>query len=72
LDNRYYFVSDIKKAVEFYNGVLGLSVIDQDDYWASISLNGVRLLGPISRTPWGSHVSFADPDGNLLDLRQGP
>lgn len=115
LDNVYYFVSDVKKAVDFYSGVLGLSVMDQDDYWASISLNGVRLglhkansnefskssekragatvtlnvsdidkayehykskgvkfLGPVSKNPWGSHVSFSDPDGNLLDLREAP
>lgn len=115
LDNVYYFVSDVKKAVEFYSGVLGLNVIDQDEHWASLSLNGVRLglhkakegefarssekragatvtlsvddideaysffkakglrfLGPISRNPWGSHISFSDLDGNHLDLRQGP
>ena len=115
LDNVYYFVSDVSKAVLFYKETLGLKVLDQDDYWAAISLNGVRLglhkananeflkssekragatvtlnvtnideafnslknkgvkfTGEISRNPWGSHVSFVDPDGNLLDLRQAP
>lgn len=115
LDNVYYFVSDIKKAVSFYNGVLGLQIMDQNDHWASISLNGARLglhqanksnffkssekragatvtlnvsdidkayehykskgikfIGPVSKNPWGSHVSFSDPDGNLLDLREAP
>jgi len=113
LDNVYYFVSDVKRAAEFYHGILGLKILEQDEHWASISLNGSRLglhkssdffksserrggatvtlnvddidqaynllrekgvkfLGPISRNPWGSHVSFADPDGNLLDIRQAP
>ncbi|MNK51258.1 Bleomycin resistance protein [compost metagenome] len=115
LDNIYYFVTDMKKAVEFYRDILGLSVIDQDDHWASISLNGARLglhkansgefskssekragatvtlnvsdidqayahykskgvrfLGAVSKNPWGSHVSFSDPDGNLLDIREAP
>jgi predicted enzyme related to lactoylglutathione lyase len=115
LDNVYYLVSNVKNSVEFYTTVLGLSILDQDDHWASISLNGTRLglhkansnefsktsekragatvtlsvtdidqayahfkskgvkfLGPISKNPWGSHVSFCDPDGNLLDLRQAP
>lgn len=115
LDNVYYFVSDVSKAVSFYSGTLGLKILDQDEYWASISLNGVRLglhkantneflrssdkragatvtlnvtnideaynslknkgvnfVSEISRNPWGSHVSFVDPDGNLLDLRQAP
>lgn len=115
LDNVYYFVTDIKRAVEFYSEILGLEVLDEDDHWATISLNDVRLglhranskdfaksskqrsgatvtlsvedidqahdyfeskgvkfLGPISKNPWGSHVSFTDPDGNLLDLRQAP
>lgn len=115
LDNVYYFVSDVNKAVEFYHETLGLEIMDQDDYWASMSLNGARLglhkanksefskssekragatvtlnvsdidqayeflskkgvkfIGEVSKNPWGSHVSFVDPDGNLLDLRQAP
>lgn len=115
LDNVYYFVADIKKALEFYRDILGLEVIDQNEHWASISLNGTRLglhkaqageflkssekragatvtlnvgdierayefyktkgvrfLGEISKNPWGSQVSFTDPDGNLLDLREAP
>jgi len=115
LDNVYYFVQDVSKAVRFYSEILGLKILDQDEYWASIALNGVRLglhkansseflkssaqragatvtfnvsnideayssfkdkgvkfLGEISRNPWGSHVSFADTDGNLLELRQAP
>ncbi len=115
LDNVYYFVTDVEKAVEFYSVILGLEIMEQDEHWASISLNGARLglhkassaefsksseqrsgatvtlsvsdidkaydlykskgvkfLGPVAKNPWGSHVSFSDPDGNLLDLRQAP
>ncbi|HMN68518.1 MAG TPA: GNAT family N-acetyltransferase [Bdellovibrionales bacterium] len=115
LDNIYYFVTDVKKSAEFYRDVLGLKILDQDDYWATVDLHGVRLglhkasttefsksaerrsgatvtmnvsdidkaydfyksrgvkfLGPVSKNSWGSHVSFTDPDGNLLDLREAP
>ncbi len=115
LDNIYYFVTDITRAVGFYRDILGLKVVDQDEWWATLDLNGVRFglhraeknefarsseqrsgatvtlsvadidqafqhyknlgvkfLGEISRNPWGSHVSFCDPDGNLLDLRMAP
>lgn len=115
LDNVYYFVTDVQQSVDFYHGVWGLPIMDQDSHWATLSLNGVRLglhladknevtsnakqlagaivtmsvknideaythfqkrgvrfIGEISRNPWGSHVAFADPDGNLLNLREAP
>jgi lactoylglutathione lyase len=115
LDNVYYFVTDVRRALTFYRDILGLKVLDQDDFWATLDLAGVRFglhkasaeeflpssmkragatvtfqvsdideaynfyknkgvnfLGEISRNPWGSHVSFTDLDGNLLDLRMGP
>lgn len=115
IDNIYYFVTDVSNSINFYSKTLGMKVLDQDDYWATLDLNGVRFglhksnkdefdqssqkragatltlnvsnideaynhykekgvtfLGEISRNPWGSHISFSDLDGNLLDLRESP
>ncbi len=116
LDSVYYFVSDMKRAVDFYKNVLGLEIMIQDESWTSIALNGgvrlglhiakqneftpssqnrsgatvslnvdniddayaffkskgVKFVGQISKNPWGNHVAFVDPDGNLLELRQRP
>ena len=49
-----------------------LSVNDIEHAYETLKLRGVKFLDAISHNPWGSHVSFQDPDGNLLDLRQAP
>ena len=113
----YYNVKDMGRALAFYRDVLGLTVIEVTDHWTSLDLNGIRLglhwsggddvprvaraphgplaggcvtfrvrdirsaverldahgvniLGPVSSQPWGSVVSFEDPDGNVLKLMQ--
>ncbi len=43
VDNVYYYVQDIKKAIPFYSEILGLKVLDQDEYWASIQVGTLRL-----------------------------
>lgn len=114
LDNVYYYVTDMKRSLAFYNGILGIPIDYSDDHWTSLNVHGVKFglhlanageffkssekrggsivvlavtdideaceyykskgvqFDEISRNPWGNHVAFSDPDGNLLELRQGP
>ena len=39
----YYNVSDMKKAVAFYQKILGMEVITQDDYWTNLAIDGVAI-----------------------------
>ncbi len=39
----YYNVEDMERAVAFYRDVLGLRVIDQNPYWTSLDLGGVKV-----------------------------
>jgi catechol 2,3-dioxygenase-like lactoylglutathione lyase family enzyme len=115
----YYNVQDMTRAVAFYRDVLGLRVVIENEYWTSLDCagaklglhwteggpvpqvprdehgahaggtltlkvadlraavktlraKGVKLLGEISDNPWGSLVTFEDPDGNVLKLMQPP
>ena len=68
----YYSVEDMKRAVAFYRDVLGLRVIDENPYWTSLDLGGVRVglhwtegkkLPYIARDDHGPHA------GACLTLR---
>jgi predicted enzyme related to lactoylglutathione lyase len=39
----YYNVADMKKSVAFYRDVLGLRVVDENPYWTSLDVGGVRV-----------------------------
>jgi len=39
----YYNVEDMGRAIAFYRDVLGLRVIDQNEYWTSLDVGGVRI-----------------------------
>jgi len=39
----YYYVSDMARAVHFYCNVLKLSVVHQDKSWTSFDVGGVRI-----------------------------
>ncbi|TMI76128.1 MAG: hypothetical protein E6H05_04440 [Bacillati bacterium ANGP1] len=39
----YYYVSDMARAVRFYCDVLKLSVVHQDKSWTSFDVGGVRI-----------------------------
>jgi catechol 2,3-dioxygenase-like lactoylglutathione lyase family enzyme len=39
----YYNVEDMERAVRFYRDVLGLRVVDQNPYWTSLDVGGVRI-----------------------------
>jgi predicted enzyme related to lactoylglutathione lyase len=68
----YYNVRDMKRAVAFYRDVLGCSVVDESPYWSSLQLGGVRLGlhwtggGPVPATPRDAHGAHA---GGTLTLR---
>lgn len=119
LQDVYVNVADMQRALAFYQGTLGLRVVESSEHWSALDVGGVRLglhwtggppvpevpyddhgphtgavitlrvtdveevaaklrdagvrvLGAVSHAPWGSLVSFADPDGNVLKLMQPP
>ena len=39
----YYNVADMKRAVHFYCDVLGMTVTESDDAWTSLSCGGIRI-----------------------------
>jgi predicted enzyme related to lactoylglutathione lyase len=39
----YYNVRDMNRAVAFYHDVLGIKVVETDDWWTSLDVGGVRL-----------------------------
>jgi predicted enzyme related to lactoylglutathione lyase len=57
----YYNVSDINKAIQFYQKALGMKVIHADEYWASLEIGNCRLGlhdsegEEIPKTPRNSH-----------------
>ncbi len=61
----YYNVEDMKRAVKFYRDVLGLTVKDTNDYWTSLDVGGVRvgLHGgdghKVPRVPRDAHGAYA-------------
>lgn len=67
----YYNVQDMKRAVRFYSEVLGMKVLDTNDWWTSLEIGGMRigLHGsqgkPIPHVPRDSHGPHA---GGTLTL----
>ena len=59
----YYNVEDMERAVQFYAGVLGCQQLFGSEYWTSLELGGVRIGlhwtegGPVPPTPRDSHGS---------------
>lgn len=39
----YYNVSDMRRAVRFYGDILGLRVVEQSDHWSALDAGGVRI-----------------------------
>ncbi len=39
----YYNVSDMNRAIQFYEAGLGMKIIYGDDYWTSMTLGNLRL-----------------------------
>jgi predicted enzyme related to lactoylglutathione lyase len=64
-------VTDMQRAVDFYSGTLGLSVGQQQEQWAELEANGLRigLNARDEETPGGEGgavVAFR-PEGGLED-----
>ncbi len=57
----YFHVRDMQRAVAFYRDVLGCTAVDQSDYWSGLQLGGVRLGlhwtggAPVPATPRDAH-----------------
>jgi catechol 2,3-dioxygenase-like lactoylglutathione lyase family enzyme len=68
----YYNVQDMGRAVQFYTQILGMKLIDSDEWWSSLECNGVRIGlhatggDPVPLIPRDSHGSLA---GATLTLR---
>lgn len=68
----YYNVSDMDRAVRFYGTTLGLRVLEISEYWTSLDVSGTRvgLHGtgglPVPEVPRDSHGAHA---GATLTLR---
>jgi predicted enzyme related to lactoylglutathione lyase len=61
-------VTDVGRAVGFYRETLGLEVLDQQDDWAEVEANGLRigLNGTESETPGGEGgavIAFQPEEG---------
>lgn len=59
-------VSDQDKALDFYTNVLGLEKRVENP-----APEGSRFLTVVLEFPWGYVAQFRDPDGNVLQLREG-
>ena len=68
----YYNVSDMKAAIAFYVDMLGMLLVDEDEYWSSLEIGGVRigLHGnqgePVPAIPHDAHGAHC---GATLTLR---
>jgi hypothetical protein len=51
---------------------LVLEVLDMEATIAEIASKGFVIDGDIDEQPWGRFVSFDDPDGNGIILREPP
>jgi len=47
----FFYVRDMERAVAFYNGVLGLEMLERGDAWSALECGGVRL---------GLHLAHGD------------
>jgi predicted enzyme related to lactoylglutathione lyase len=68
----YYNVQDMDRALRFYGEVLGIEVVDRSEYWSSLNLAGARIglhgnggqpVPEVPRDPHGAHA------GATLTLR---
>jgi predicted enzyme related to lactoylglutathione lyase len=59
----YYNVANMERALSFYSGVLGLPVEQRSEWWSSIDISGVRL---------GLHWTGGDPVPEVPGDEHGP
>jgi catechol 2,3-dioxygenase-like lactoylglutathione lyase family enzyme len=50
----FFYVSDMERAIAFYEGLLGLRLLERGDEWSALDCGGVRV---------GLHRSDAAPSG---------
>ena len=68
----YYNVADMERAVRFYRDVLNLEVVEETEHWSALELGGTRIglhwTGgqPVPRVPRDAHGAHA---GGTLTLR---
>jgi catechol-2,3-dioxygenase len=68
----YYNVADMQRAVRFYTEVLGLELLESDPHWSSLSLGGLRVGlhwsggSSVPLTPRDAHGAYC---GATLTLR---
>lgn len=43
VDNIFYFVSDMKRSIEFYRDVLGLRLLKEGEQWSTFEVGGLVL-----------------------------
>jgi catechol 2,3-dioxygenase-like lactoylglutathione lyase family enzyme len=62
----YYNVQDMDRAVAFYTRVLGLRLLNTDPYWTNLDLGGIRIGlhatdagAPVPRVPRDAHGAHA-------------
>jgi catechol 2,3-dioxygenase-like lactoylglutathione lyase family enzyme len=73
--NATIYVSDLQRAVEFYEGTLGLALVFRaGEHWAELDAGGLRIglhpaspHGPVPGTPGAIGVGFA-VDEPLADV----
>lgn len=62
-------VSDERRAVAFYEQVLGFRIGVEQLFAGCKEHDVVHPHAPLRRTPWGTHeFGVLDPDGNLATL----
>lgn len=61
----YYNVENMDRAVKFYRDILGLKVVDSNPYWTSLEIGGMRMGlhwtegGPVPAVPRDDHGAHA-------------
>jgi predicted enzyme related to lactoylglutathione lyase len=60
LQDVYYYVTDMRRAVTFYRDLVGLRLLSESDHWSVFDLAGVRL----GLHAAGGNVIRSSPDGN--------
>ena len=70
----YFYVQDMQRALHFYRNTLGLRVTEENEHWSALDVGGVRvgLHGtggkPVPLVPRDAHGAKA---GGTLTLRVG-
>jgi|DewCreStandDraft_5_1066085.scaffolds.fasta_scaffold00440_61 predicted enzyme related to lactoylglutathione lyase len=60
LQDVYYYVKDMRRAVAFYRDTLGLRLLSESDHWSVFDVGGVRL----GLHTAGGNVIRSSPDEN--------